>query len=286
MKTLLAGFLSVVFIGLSVQAQVGAGKNSQGKRIEDADHGYSFTAPANWSAEKSEGKCAGVILANPAETINIVVKPHHSDSLASFFKNESNLAGQGFKQVGDVKELANEMKYVRVSKITNGQNALVDIIFIPFSSQGGATVMNITPTEQLAEEAMKEAVNIVKSFRYSAPQSQQNQPRYSSEPSPPTSVNSLFASKRLYAEGNNSQTRIDLCPSGSYSKVSNFFFSGGTSLDEEYGRWSVQSSGGVYYLILISGTGEQTNYQINGQTGSSVTLNNRRYSMEYYNGCR
>jgi hypothetical protein len=285
MKNLFVGLLAIILVSLAVQAQVAS--NNSRETVEDTEHGYSFTAPANWSVEKSEGKCAGVILANPADTINIVVKPHHSNSLANFFKNESNMAGEGFRQVGEVRELANNMKYVRVYKSTKQSDVLLDIIFIPFSSQGGAVVMNFTISERSAEEAMKESIDIVKSMRYSAPQSaEQAQPEAPQQSSSQGGGNSLFASKRFYAESGSSQTEILLCPSGSYRKNSNFFFSGGTSTDFENGSWRVQESGGATYLVLVSAKGEQTNYQIGSQSNGYIMLNNRRYSMSNYNGCR
>ena len=280
MQNLLVGFLAIILVNLAVQAQ--GNSNSYGETFEDSDHGYSFTAPAKWSLEKSEGKCAGVVLANPAETINIVVKPHHSNSLANFVKNESGFAGQGFKQVGDIKELASNMKYVRITKTLNKEEAIVDIIFIPLSNQGGAVVMNFTPTERLSEEAMAYTINIIKSLRYSAPPvTEQSQPE-SSPPAPSGgSSNSFFASKRLYAESGSSQTEILLCPSGSYRKNSNFFFSGGTSTDFENGRWEMQGN----TLILVSNSGEQSTYQVGSQSGGYIMLNNRRYSISNYS-CR
>jgi len=277
MKNLLVNLFAIILVGLTVQAQVSS--NNSGETIEDTEHGYSFRAPADLYSEKSSGKCAGVILSNSDQTINIVVKPHHSNSLANFFKNESNLAGQGFIQVGEVRELAQEMKYVRVAKQSNGSNILLDVIFIPFSGQGGAVVMNFTPSESLAEEAMNHSISIVKSLRYSA--QAVSQPAAQSGSSPQTSSSSVLASKRLYTESGSSQTEIILCPSGSYSKNSNFFFSGGTSTDFEKGSWSVQNG----YLILNSNSGEQTSYQVSVQSNSSVSLNGRTYSMQNY-GCR
>ena len=147
--------------------------------------------------------------------------------------------------------------------------------------------MNFTPTERLAENAMTETVDIVKSFRYSAPTTtEQSQPE---TPAPPasqgSSSSSPFASKRLYAESGSSQTEIILCPSGGYKKNSNFFFSGGTSTDFENGSWRVQQSGGATNLILVSAKGEQTSYQVGSQSGNNIMLNNRRYSMSNYS-CR
>ncbi len=284
MKNLLVSFLAIILVSLAAQAQ---GSSSEvGETIEDTEHGYSFTAPVNWSVEKSKGKDAGVILANPAGTINIVVKPHHSNSLANFFKNESNLSGQGFQQSGEVKNLANNMKYVRLSKSLDKGNILLDIIYMSFSSQGGAVIMNFTTNDKDAEEAMNQVVDIVKSFQYSAPPSTgQSQPEYPSQPATQGSASSIFASKKLYAEGRSSQTQIILCPSGGYTRTDNFFFSGGTSLDEESGTWSVQSSGGSDYLVLNSREGQKS-FQVSIQSNSSVTLDGRAYSMSNYSGCR
>ena len=284
MKNLLVGLLAIFLTGLVIQAQVSS--PVEGKTVEDSDHGYSFTAPANWSVEKSPGKDAGVILTNQAETIIIVVKPHHSNSLANFFKNESNLPGQGFMQSGEVKELANNMKYVRVVKSTDVANFLLDIIFVPISSEGGVVVINFTPTGSLAEEAMRNAVSIVKSFRFSTPQtSGQSQQNYPSPSSTQNSVSSIFTSKKLYAEGRSSQTEIILCPSGRYTRTDNFFYSSGSSTDEESGTWLLQSSGDSYYLVLNSRAGEQKIFQVSVQSQNSVTLDNRKYFMENY-GCR
>lgn len=284
MNNLLVCFLAIILMGLAIQAQISS--SVEGKTIEDTDHGYSFTAPANWDIEKSSGKDAGVILTNPAETINIVVKPHHSNSLVSFFKDESNLSGQGFKQSGEVKELANNMRYVRLIKSTNEANFLLDIIFVPISSEGGVVLMNFTTTDSLAEEAMRNAVIIVKSFRFSNPQSSaQSEQNYPSPSNKQGSINSIFASKRLYAEGRSSQTEIILCPSGRYTRTDNFFFSSGSSTDEESGTWLLQSSGGSYYLILNPQIGDQKRFQVSVQSQSSVTLDNRNYFIENY-GCR
>lgn len=280
MKNLLAGLFAIILVGLTVQAQ----SNSYygGETIENTEHGYSFTAPANWRAEKSQGNCAGVILTNPSETINIVVKPHHSNSLANFIKNESNLAGKGYQRVGEVRDLANEMKYIRVYKPMNGYNLLVDIIFIPFSNEGGVAVMNITSSESAAEEAMRNSINIINSLNYSTQTSDgQSSQDFSSPSARQNSGSSVLASKRLYAESGSSQVEIILCPSGTYTKNSNFFFSGGTSTDFENGTWGVQNGS----LILNSSSGEQTVYQVSNQTGSSIALNGRQYSMQSY-GCR
>ena len=125
-------------------------------------------------------------------------------------------------------------------------------------------------------------INIIKSLRYSAPPvTEQSQPE-SSPPAPSGgSSNSFFASKRLYAESGSSQTEILLCPSGSYRKNSNFFFSGGTSTDFENGRWEMQGN----TLILVSNSGEQSTYQVGSQSGGYIMLNNRRYSISNYS-CR
>ncbi len=277
MKNILVNLFAIILVGLTVQAQVSS--DNSGETIEDTEHGYSFTAPADLNSEKSEGKCAGVIFSNSAGTINIVVKPHHSNSLANFFKNESKLSGQGFVQVGEVNELANDMKYVRAAKQMNGSNILLDVIFIPFSAQTGVVVMNFTPSESLADQAMNYSVNIVKSLSYSAPAASQSAGQSGSGAQ--SSSSSVLASKRLYAESGSSQTEIILCPSGGYSKNSNFFFSGGTSTDFEKGTWNVQNG----YLVLNSNSGEQTSYQVSVQSNNSVSLNGRTYSMQNY-GCR
>jgi hypothetical protein len=275
MKNLLVGFLAIIFIGLSIQAQ---SSSVRGETYADEEHGYSFTAPTNWSAEKSQGECAGIILSNPAETIDIVVKPHHSNSLANFYKDESNFSKQSLKQVSGIKDLADGMKYVRFSK----QNILLDVIFIPFSSQSGAVVMNFSNDENTAIEAMKHSVNIIKSMRFSA---SQTGGETQSGVASPSNSNSFFAGKRLYRETGSSQFEIILCPSGGYQYNYNGFFAGGTSTSEENGRWQIANSGGVDYLVLDSNRGERTTFSISQIQGSSVRLNGNIYSVSQY-GCR
>lgn len=287
MNRLVLGVLAIA-ICFNVYAQgVGSGGTD---KIVDAEHGFSFHAPVGWRVEQINGQCAGFALRDATNTMAIVVKPHHSNSLADFISRESGWSGQKIKYGSKITDLGQGMQYVRAYVEQNGVDVFLDMLFVPMKEKRGVVIVNLTSNQDAAEKAMKYAEAAMTSLEYFAPtlahRSQLDSPSQSS--SKGSQKDQIFAGKKLYFENPRSgaQFVLHFCSNGTYTEIYQGMYSSGTAGDETHGRWGVHESAGNIYLTKNSRKEQKTLLVTEGKRNSSIKLDEMEYAVSESRECR
>jgi hypothetical protein len=280
----------VLVIAACFKAHAQGSDSGNANKITDDEHGYSFRAPDGWRAEKRNGQCAGFKLLDATNEMAMVVKPHHSNSLADFIAHESGWPFQKIKYGSKITDIGQGMQYVRTYLGGKGTDFFMDTIFIPVKDKRGVVIVNLTKNQDAAEKAMKYADAAIRSVEYFVPTlAHLVQPALPAQAaSASSSYDRIFAGKKFYFENPRSGTQFVLhfCSSGNYTEIYQGTYSSGTAGDETRGRWGVHESAGKIYLTKNSRDEQKMFPVTQGSRNGSIKLGGMEYAVTESRECR
>jgi hypothetical protein len=269
-----------LIVALLVLASVSGAQVPAEKRVSDEANGYSIAAPSGWTTNRSDD---AIGLVNPARTIIIAVKPHVYDDFQSVLKDTE--LDSTSRVVGEVQELRNGGKTIRVAKQTPKGVAVIDFFVLFAESGGGVVVMAVTDTAN-ADASFEMGLRVSDSVRFSS----RTQTAAGSSP-----WHSLLAGKHLLymysGNGYFEEQHIYLCSNGQFGRTTgtggftpgdvdggSFAGRGGRG-----GRWSITGSS----LVLKYADGTVGEYLLTKrQAGNEVGMNGKRYFVQSQDVCR
>ena len=251
---------------------------------------YDFTAPSGWRQSVKDG---GYMLANPSETIFILVRPHSRNDFADAVRDTE--IDNTYRVIGGPQDLQNGGKTFRVTKqMPNGSTGVVDV-FVMLSPRGGGVIVFALSSPSTSTAAFDTGLSVSNSVTFAGSgRANASSASRSASVSTPSGWAAKLSNKHLLflysGNGYFEERHIYLCSTGGFVQTTG---SGGytpgnvdggsfAARGGRRGQWAVSGS----QLVLQFQDGAVVQYNITPrQAGNEVGLNGKRYFLDGNAGC-